>query len=389
MVFRLLAGCMLVLGTACTSGTEPGDVRVLAVVPAVSTIPADSSMQFRVAEITMDNDTVYLAGAAWSSRSPDVASVSPDGVVTGLRSGTVTIVALAGDRRGTLTIQVERPFHATDVSTGSAGLCAVDLDGRVWCEGGWGSGASVPTIDATDPRTFTVPVAGSERYTLVGSNQRFACGLATTGRALCWGSSLLGSNLSAGAPTPIAASLTFDTLSIESRMGCGLAQFRAFCWGLRFGTVKPIDASGNALLEIGVGVAGGCGWTADDQAICWDEYGMTVGTTVSRAAISRAATPALGGDILVLHGGVSGGDFTCGIDDDQHAWCWGKNENGQLGRGTLLDGALPAQVTGDRQFTLLAASVSGASRRVCGITVEQELLCWGRGFGPVPSAVLY
>jgi hypothetical protein len=375
-----LAVCLLL--AACSSGTEPGPEPALLVLPAVDTIPADSSVQFRAAQVGPGGDTVEVPGAVWSSRDPDVAPVSAGGLVTGVRSGQVTIVALVGDLRGTAEVRVERRFHAKDVSTGSAGLCAVDLDGRIWCQGSWGSGVAYPSVDTTDIRTFLVPVSGSERYTAVGSNAFFACGLGTSGQVLCWGYQPLGDSLSAGVPTPIASGLTFDTLSVQGWMGCGLADQTAYCWGLFMDGVKPVDTGGSPLVKIDVQENDGCGWTAEAIQLCWDDFGYA-------SPDDRSIVPPSADGVPPLHALVSGGSYFCGLDAGGLAWCWGANDQGQLGNGTTRDSPEPVQVAGGRHFTLLSAPIGGYSRQVCGIADESELFCWGAGFGSLPAAVLY
>jgi hypothetical protein len=348
-----LAGCLLL--AACSGGTEPGPEPALLVLPAVDTIPADSFAQFRVVQVRAGGDTVEVPGVVWTSRDPDVAPVSAGGVVTGLRSGRVTIVALAGDLRGSAEVRVERRFHAKDVSTGAAGICAVDLDGRIWCQGGWGSGVTYPSLDTTDIRTFLAPVSGSQRYAEVGSNSFFACGLSTSGQVLCWGFQPVGETLSAGVPTPIASGLTFDTLSVQGWMGCGLAEQTAYCWGVPMNDVKLIDTGGSPLVALDVQALDACGWTAESTQLCWDHSGDAF---ADDRIIVQPSTPG----VPPLQGLVSGGDFFCGLDAGGLAWCWGANDQGQLGNGTTLDSPDAVQVVGDRHFTRLSAPIDGNGR---------------------------
>lgn len=375
-----LAGCLLL--AACSGGTEPGSESPLLVLPAVDTIPAGSSVQLRALQVSAEGDTVEVPGVVWSSRDPDVASVSGEGVVAGARSGEVTVVALVGELRATADVRVERRFRAQDVSTGSAGLCAVDLEGRIWCEGGWGAGAGFPAIDSTDVRAFRVPVSGSEEYQAVGSNSFFACGLSTSGQVLCWGYRPVGNTLSAGVPTPIAPEITFDTLSVQGWLGCGLAGQTAYCWGVPMDDVRPIDAVGAPLVKLDVQTYEGCGWTEEGQGLCWDRWGY-----LSRD-LQPIVQPALTG-VPPLHALVSGGSFFCGLDAGGLAWCWGDNDQGQLGNGTTGDSPVPIRVAGERRFTLLSAPTADFGHRACGIAEDHELFCWGAGFGSVPTPVLY
>ena len=256
----------------------------------------------------------------------------------------------------------------------------VDLEGRLWCQRGWGSGVAYPSVDTTDIRTFIVPVSGSDRYAAVGSNQFFACGLSTSGQVLCWGYKPLGDSLSAGVPTPIAPGLTFDTLSVQGWKGCGLVDEAAYCWGVPTDGVRPVDTGGSPLVRLDVQQYDGCGWTAAGTGLCWTE----AYTYPADLSIVPPSTPG----VPQLQKFVRGGDFFCGVDGPAQAWCWGGNSHGQLGNGTTLDSADPVPVTGGRQFTLLSASVD-EGYRVCGIAERNELFCWGRGFGSVPTAVLY
>jgi hypothetical protein len=188
--------------------------------------------------------------------------------------------------------------------------------------------------------------------------------------------------LSAGVPTPIAPGLTFDTISVQGFRGCGLVGPAAHCWGIplagaNLSVNKPIDTDGVPLVKL---TGDGCGLTAEEVMLCWDEFGFAYYD--DRAIVPPGGLPALTGI-------VSGGDYFCGRDSGKHAWCWGNNDQGQLGNGTTVNSPQGAQVAGSRAFTLLSAPIGGYLRRVCGIAEENELFCWGAGFGSVPAPVLY
>jgi alpha-tubulin suppressor-like RCC1 family protein len=59
---------------------------------------------------------------------------------------------------------------------------------------------------------------------------------------------------------------------------------------------------------------------------------------------------------------------------DETAYCWGRNDLGQLGRAETATSGVPAPVAGDHRFRRLAAG----SRNVCGVT-DVAVLCWGHG----------
>ncbi len=380
----LLVAALLV---ACSGGVEPGSGDRLLVTATSDTVPVDSTVQLH-AFIRSGPDSVDMPGAVWSSRNPDIASVTEDGTVTGHASGIVTLVALAGDLRGTTTLRVERRFKALDVATGSASLCAVDLDGQIWCTAGFGTGASAPSATPGDIRAFVVPVTGSERYRLVGTNQFFGCGLDTQAHIHCWGYGYLGRQTGSGIPMSVDPGRTYDTLSVQGWAACGLSEQTAHCWGWPYDSVRNVHFGTGQLVRIEVGEFDACGYTADGSSQCWDEYSYAYAAGAdARGLIAKSSSAARSGP--PLHAGVTGAGFYCGLDAGGSAWCWGSNEQGQLGDGTLRNSDEPVPVAGNLQFARLAAAVAGGIHRVCGIATDQTLYCWGQGFGPVPVAVLY
>jgi alpha-tubulin suppressor-like RCC1 family protein len=74
---------------------------------------------------------------------------------------------------------------------------------------------------------------------------------------------------------------------------------------------------------------------------------------------------------------AAGGDHTCGLTTGGAAVCWGRNDQGQLGRGgTPGNPALPAPVATTLRFALL---VSGSGHS-CGLATGGLTYCWGLDF---------
>jgi alpha-tubulin suppressor-like RCC1 family protein len=69
----------------------------------------------------------------------------------------------------------------------------------------------------------------------------------------------------------------------------------------------------------------------------------------------------------------AGGQHGCSVrSDDGTVWCWGRNNDGQLGNNTAVDAVLPVQVEGITGATLVAAG----NDFTCAI-VSGGVKCWG------------
>lgn len=105
------------------------------------------------------------------------------------------------------------------------------------------------------------------------------------------------------------------------------------------GAVTPVEASAPAaLLDDATSVAAGrahtCAITAAQDVVCWGSNGS------GQLGVPAALTPRSSRPVKVDLGGKAtaisaGANHTCAVMSDAKIKCWGSNEKGQLGRGTV------------------------------------------------------
>ncbi len=70
-----------------------------------------------------------------------------------------------------------------------------------------------------------------------------------------------------------------------------------------------------------------------------------------------------------------GAEFACALGPDGTAYCWGANESGQLGTGSVGLPSIAATAIDGHLFTQLTAG----ARHVCGVQADGSVYCWGDG----------
>ena len=154
---------------------------------------------------------------------------------------------------------------------------------------------------------------GIRRVTAGGE---FACTLAESGDVSCWGDNTRGQigtdshGLAVPAPSRIRFPVGENVANVAAASGglhaCALMESgRVFCWGA------------NGVGELGYGGTSPQSWEP-----------------VSVAGLEDATAIALGSA------------FGCAIRVSGELWCWGHNDEGQLGDGTLVDRPEPVRVVG-------------------------------------------
>ena len=141
------------------------------------------------------------------------------------------------------------------------------------------------------------------------------------------------------------------------------------------------DLAGKTVKALTLGNYHSCVISSDDKVHCWgyNLYGQ-VGKNNWDIFSNTTSAVYTGG---VMSGKsitqVSAGDsHTCALSSDSNIYCWGYNEYGQLGDGTVNSSAAPIQVNFSSEFSnKIFKSIDASSNSTCAMTTSNEKLCWG------------
>lgn len=257
--------------------------------------------------------------------------------------------------------------RVASVAAGGFHTCAVAADGTVWC---WGSNATGQLGRAAAADRSPAPVQGLADVTAIAAGLLHTCAVDASGDVACWGNAdgyRLG--IDTDDPTITAPARVPDLGGAAVAVAAGaehtcalLADGTVRCWGgNRFGQLgdgttrsrarpAPVSGLGGRAVEIAAGDHFTCARLEDGSVACWgwnDHGQIGVGSFDGPAepdGFSCALVPArvvdLPGPALSV---AAGAGHACALVGDR-AWCWGRNEAGQLGDGTRVDRPAPVEV---------------------------------------------
>jgi trimeric autotransporter adhesin len=300
----------------------------------------------------------------------------------GLLSGGV--VACWGGGNGTPSI-LAGGVRFNRLSSGLTHTCGLTSGGEAWC---WGQNGKGQVGDGTTNNTRAAPVAvaGGNSFRIVRAGGRHTCGLAGSGRVLCWGdngSGQLGDGSTSGRtrPTPVP-DLTFTDVAAGGSHSCGIATGgKNYCWGdgfsgqLGYGNMSTesspteVETGPVRFARIYAGGNHSCALTAAGKAYCW---GDNRNAQVGDGSGSDRMTPVEVATGLSFEELTLGTSHTCGRTGAGSIYCWGGNGKGQVGDGTRGNRARPVKVAVEGSFI----SISAGATHTCAATATQAF-CWG------------
>ena len=352
-------------GTSYTSGNTIGSATVA--YAGTGTSFTDSSLT---------NDTIYYyrayaytGGAGSEVYSPPISTIAipKPRELSRIGLGVSVGCALSGDNKlycwgeyagngsaanSNIPLAMDTSLEFIETNGGTGMGCALDADGKLYCwglnnHGNLGDGSLVAsstpvTIDAGEE------VSGSHIWIDFDLGHwwdtnyyRQACALKDNHDAYCWGQGTYGR---------LGDLTTTATQSTPSQV---------------LGNYKFIDLRAGALTT--------CGVTTNHDAYCWGYNNRSQLGQGNAIQYNGPGAPVLGGRKWLMV--APGNQMTCGIDVNNDAYCWGYNIYGSLGDGTTTTETVstPRAVTGTHKFRYIETATLAA----CGITTADDLYCWG------------
>jgi alpha-tubulin suppressor-like RCC1 family protein len=280
-------------------------------------------------------------------------------------------------------VALEKPAAAISLGTGLS--CALTIDGAVWC---WGKN-ELRALANDDAQSSSTPVR-IELPTAIKSisvGESFVLALAFDGRLFAWGQSREGVFARGGeppgrdVPSPVqraAPGLTFQAISAGQGHACGIdLENNLWCWGRNVHRQIGVDPTTEQfrtpqrifdnVSQVSTGAFMTCAVRLG-ELICFgdDTNGERVDTHLN---YPQPLVIPIGKPVV----STSGSRFhLCAVDVDNGLWCWGRNEEGQLGLGTTAFEREPRPVQGE----VSAVSVGGFS--TCFKSIAGSVSCMGK-----------
>ena len=253
----------------------------------------------------------------------------------------------------------------------------------------------------TKPHYVPEHAGGSQTFAAIAVGGGYVCGLDAYGTAYCWGDngdSQCGPECTT-TPTAMFAGHRFVALSAGGKHTCGLDKAgTAYCWGSNangaLGTIDDLtltfnQVSGGPFKAIAAGQDNTCALTTDGTAYCW---GLDASSVLGNTGDAEPCSGGCGGQGV---GGAPSGIYApapvsgalrfasiwvnafnaCGVDTEGAGWCWGENDDGQLGDGTFgADQAAPVRYQVPRGVLLQQMVPMWPT---CALSVTGDVYCAG------------
>ena len=254
------------------------------------------------------------------------------------------------------------------------------------------SSPTEPTTAAPEAATLSASAtAGALSFYQVSAGRFHSCGVTADNRLYCWGYNAngeLGNGTTnhSSRPVLVVGGLTVRQVSAGDLSTCAVTTgYRVYCWGVNSsgnlgdGTTinrsTPIPvAGGRQFRQVETKGYHTCavGFT-DYRAYCWgsnDEGQIGDGTVINRTRpVAVAGT-------LRFKEVRTGAGHTCAVTTDNRASCWGRNREGQIGdRSEIRRRLRPTLVADGHQFRQLAAG----EHHNCAVRTDKRAFCWGQG----------
>lgn len=263
----------------------------------------------------------------------------------------------------TLPVHVTGLSNLVSLTAGARHTCALDARGMAHC---WGSGNRGQLGDpSTLSRAAPVTVTSISNLVTIAAGENHTCALDSTGLVRCWGEGTygqLGDGFTSDRSLPAPIDDLIGPITVSVRPPLHSVPYAA-------------GAYGRALRESLAAhfMFHSCVLLSNGSAKCWgrNQFGQLGNGSVSMKIVPTDVAQA--GNSISLSGGIY---HTCALVSDGRVKCWGANFSGQLGDGSASNRFTPVAVSTLTQ----AVSVQGGLNHTCAIVADGTARCWGRNF---------
>lgn len=275
------------------------------------------------------------------------------------------------------------------IAAGEFHTCALTTAGGVKC---WGYNYYGQLGNGTNDSSNTpVDVPGlSSGVQAIAVGDYHTCALTTGGGVKCWGdnsSGQLGDGTFAKSNTPVDVSdLSSGVQAITAGINhtCALnASGGVQCWGSNYrnqlgdGTSNtgsvPVDVSGltSGVRAVAAGDYHTCALMTLGGVKCW---GLNEAGQLGNGTVANRNTPVNVNNLTGVQAITAGGAHTCALTGNGGIRCWGSNSYGQLGNRIMGHRTRPIYVFG-LMFGMQSLSLGGY--HTCAMSGSGGVQCWG------------
>ncbi|MCP4501453.1 MAG: hypothetical protein GY822_15950, partial [Deltaproteobacteria bacterium] len=296
--------------------------------------------------------------------------------------------------------------------------CAVTTDGAAYC---WGSNQYGQLGNGLNTKSLepVKVVSGDEGFVngsvrQVSAGKSYTCAVTTGNTAYCWGkndSGQLGNRTNTKSPVPVLVvngtqgfvngsvqevSAGFEhTCALTGDTGTGGT---VYCWGQnsqgQLGSGRPLSLVpvkvdpgsqgfvNGSVRQVSVGSEHTCAVTDAGAAYCWGKNGygrLGNDSEVNSAVPVRVSTA--NGFVNGQVDQVSAGDYhTCAVTTGNTVYCWGRDNDEQLGNGLNTKSLVPVKVVDGTEGFVNGQvdQVSAGEYHTCAVTTGNTAYCWGK-----------
>ncbi len=228
-----------------------------------------------------------------------------------------------------------------------------------------------------------------QHITAADAGDSHTCGLTASGTVKCWGrnaSGQLGNNSTTDSflPVDVGGVISATAVAAGDAFSCALTDGGVKCWGanesgqLGNGTnddsLTPVNVGGlSGVTALAAGGSTACAMVSGGGVKCWganDAGQVGDGTTDARSAPTAVSGLASGVNAIDV-----GSYHACALMDGGGVKCWGSNDSGQLGDGTMDNRSTPVDVAG---LANPVTAISAGGYHTC--AVAGGVVCWGGNF---------